>query len=307
MLQIGASHIRDLREAGAADFAFDAPQFKSESLRRYRVLIKDLVSRSEIWLQAKPMRYLDLRVGIRQERSEPTYLYTLEGNAGPYQIAEWRVGMRYAFGERVMQSLHRTISFGTKYPVAWLQIARSVAGRWGSAFTYTKIDFKAQHSRHFLGFGKSALQVRMGKLWGTAPYSLLYNGLGSYRTWAAIARNSFETMGYNEFMSDWHFSAFYTHNFGQLHLRKLHKQPSFEMSHAFGFGGLRNPSSHGFPLKTMEKGYFESGFFMNNLVSVGAFGLSLNVGAGVFARYGAYSFPDFSDNIVYKLAIEVSP
>jgi hypothetical protein len=292
-------------EAGAPEFDFDEPQFKSESLRHYRVLIKDARNRTDVWVEASPFRYISLKMGLRREDITPQYDYTFDGDAA-FRLMEYRIGLRYAFGERVMQSLHRTISFGTKYPIFWLQMAKGLRLAQGE-YSYTKFDFKVQASREFLGFGTSSMQVRLGKVWGNAPYAQLYNGLGSYRGWAAIAHNSFETMGYNEFMSDWHCSVFYTHDFGDVYLRKLDKQPSLEMSHNFGIGGLRNGDLHAFGHKTMERGFFESGLFMNNLAVIGGFGLDIGIGAGVFARYGPYSFPEFGDNFVYKLAIEITP
>jgi len=164
---------------------------------------------------------------------------------------------------------------------------------------------QVRKSFELLGLGKAFLQGSAGLVRGKVPYSLLYNGKGSYRNFAAIAHNSFETMNYNEFLSDRYFALFYSHNFGNIYIRKFKKQPSVEMLHHIGFGALRNPEEHfNFPFKTMEKGYFESGLFMNNIIVLKAPGIQTGLGAGAFVRYGPYHLPQFSDNILFKLAVD---
>jgi len=303
--KLRVSHQKDLWEAGNAEFVFDTPQFSSESLRRYRILIKDKIIRNDVVLEFRPLKFMQMSIGLRQDEISPQYAYNFEPVANTnYHFGEVRLGMRYAYGEHFMESVHRKISFGTEWPILWVQLAKGYKGFLEGDFDYTKIDAKLQNSIRLVGWGTSHFQARMGWVKGKVPYTRLYNGLGSFRTLAAIARNSFETMGYNEFLSDRHFSFFFTHDFGRLHIRELNKQPSFEMSHNFGFGWLRNPEEHDLAFKTMEKGFFESGVFMNNIIVLPLPAVSIGLGAGAFTRYGNYRFADPADNLVFKLAID---
>ncbi|MDQ3191621.1 MAG: hypothetical protein M3Q58_08510, partial [Bacteroidota bacterium] len=66
---------------------------------------------------------------------------------------------------------------------------------------------------------------------------------------------------------------------------------------------LNNPQNHfNVQYKTMNKGYLESGFRVNNLIVSNIFGL----GAGVFYRYGPYSNIYLKDNIAAKLTFSLA-
>jgi hypothetical protein len=49
----------------------------------------------------------------------------------------------------------------------------------------------------------------------------------------------------------------------------------------------------------MNLGYYESGALINNIVKISL----LEVGAGVFYRWGPYTMPKTGDNFSYKVSI----
>jgi hypothetical protein len=58
---------------------------------------------------------------------------------------------------------------------------------------------------------------------------------------------------------------------------------------------MDKPAQHsGFVYKTLDKGYFESGVEINNLVGT--------LGLNFFYRYGANSLPNLDDNISVKFS-----
>ena len=63
---------------------------------------------------------------------------------------------------------------------------------------------------------------------------------------------------------------------------------------------MRNQQLHNHSFKVHEKGFYESGVLVDNLLILGNSGL----GIGVFHRYGAYALPEMKDNFVYKLSIK---
>ena len=68
------------------------------------------------------------------------------------------------------------------------------------------------------------------------------------------------------------------------------------------FGSLRNPERHiGVPIKTLEKGYFESGLAVDNLYRQKFKLFYLGVGVGAFYRWGANRLPEEADNFTYRL------
>jgi len=303
-----AKRIRDVREAADVGFAMDKLQFHKESMRRFRVRYMDKFTDNEIALQTRLFRYFSVRTAIGRTFFGPQYNYEYENKKViTFQTTEYRFAIKYAPDEYFLQSLYRQISLGNKLPIFWVQYAQSTS-EWGkNDFDYRKIDIKFQYTTKILGWGLSALQIRLGKVWGQAPYSLLYNGRGSYRPLAAIAHNSFETMLYNEFLSDRHLSIHFAHRFGTLNIRQFKKQPSLLMCHNIGFGNLTNKEAHqiDIPYKTMKHGFFESGLYLNNIFVIKLPGLQTGLGAGVFSRWGAYSYPNPMNNIVFKLAVEV--
>ena len=52
----------------------------------------------------------------------------------------------------------------------------------------------------------------------------------------------------------------------------------------------------------MDKGFFESGLMLNNVISSAFSG----VGVGVFYRYGAYELPKRKDNLKFKLTATIA-
>jgi len=66
---------------------------------------------------------------------------------------------------------------------------------------------------------------------------------------------------------------------------------------------LDNPGTQfGITYKTMDKGYYESGLELNNLLKSGF----VHIGVGGYYRYGPYAFSLPIDNFVVKLTITIS-
>ena len=51
--------------------------------------------------------------------------------------------------------------------------------------------------------------------------------------------------------------------------------------------------------KEMNHGYYESGALVNNIVKLSL----LEIGAGVFYRWGPYTLPKTGDNFTYKVSV----
>jgi hypothetical protein len=171
-------------------------------------------------------------------------------------------------------------------------------------YDYTKADFRMDYTINKFLLGKTGLQLTGGITEGNAPYYKLYNLKGSLRQPSVVIHNSFETMRYNEFLADKYVAFFFSHQFGKIYIRKPKISPSFMIMHNMGWGGLKNSGNHQLadPFKTMEKGYFESGMFLDNIVVINLWGLRTGFGTGFFLRYGPYALPNINDNLVFKLS-----
>ena len=134
------------------------------------------------------------------------------------------------------------------------------------------------------------------------PYSKLYAGQGSYRKFTVESEASFGTMRLNEFLSDRFVSLFVKHDFGTLLFRPRGRfQPEVALVHNLGFGSLKHGENHkNIVFDTLEKGYFEGGLLINNLLRIQI----LRYGLGVFYRFGPYAFSKTIDNFAFKLTLQ---
>jgi hypothetical protein len=163
-----------------------------------------------------------------------------------------------------------------------------------------KYEFKVSKQFITAKAGKPSFQIMGGWVNGNLPYTKLFAGHGSFVNYTLDVPNTFETMALNEFLSDRYVALFYSHDFGRLFIRKKYFQPQVIFINRFGFGSLSNPSNHfDIDYKAMEKGYYETGFLLNNLIRRGYLGL----GAGVYYRYGPYAFTDETKNLAVKFSL----
>jgi hypothetical protein len=108
-------------------------------------------------------------------------------------------------------------------------------------------------------------------------------------------------MRLNEFLSDRFISFFVKQDFGNLLFKPVGKfQPEIALVQNVGFGSLANREPHeNIEFRTMEKGYFETGLLINNIIRVQLF----KYGLGVFYRYGPYAYTKTIDNFAFKLTL----
>jgi hypothetical protein len=66
---------------------------------------------------------------------------------------------------------------------------------------------------------------------------------------------------------------------------------------------LSKPENHlNIPVRSLEKGYYESGLLLNNLYRH----FFTGYGIGVFYRYGPYSFDKSIDNFSFKFTFNIN-
>ena len=141
---------------------------------------------------------------------------------------------------------------------------------------------------------------------GNVPYSYLFNGNGSNAKGNYIyVENTFQTMRLYEFVSDRYVNLFFSHNFGSLLFKRPKFQPQFVIFTNVGIGTLKNKEQHShLGFKTMEKGFYESGLLINNLVRINYYNIVyLGLGGGAFVRYGPYADTVTDQMPVYKLSL----
>lgn len=201
------------------------------------------------------------------------------------------------------------ISMGSRYPVISASYTRGFKGLLDGDLSYNKLEARIEKSLYIRNLGTSRLELSAGYIDKPVPYSLLFTGEGSYiRNWSVLVRNSFQTIRPYAFLSDTYVDLHYSHNFGSLLWRVGNWKPSITLHQNFGWGTLSHPEYHqGVSFQTKEKGLFETGLQLDNLVKVKYLNISyLGFGAGMFYRYGAYTLPKFSDNVAFTFSMTVT-
>jgi hypothetical protein len=298
-----ASYKRDVAEAGEIFYLADRRPLMSESYRPYLINIMDSIEKAEVSASFKPHKYLSMSFSANHNTRTPTFTYAFtdenETRTGPFSFYETALGFRFAYGEKFFSTPGNTYSMGTKYPVVWFQYVRG-HNPYGTSFSFDRYDVKAEYTRTFRNLGISSLQIIGGYIDGNIPYSALYAGRGSFVQYSVSVANTFETMGTNEFLSSSYASAFFEHNFGSLLLKNKFLKPEIILVTNIGIGTLANPGNHsGIDFNTLEKGYYESGMRINNILTSQFSG----IGVGCFYRYGPYSNAEPVNNLAIKFTV----
>lgn len=302
----GAGYYNDVDELGSVKLPLDRRPNLREPNRKLNISEMAYVERKEAFMEISPFRYLSTKTIYRRSMEKMVNNYEFTPQTGEvhnsFNFEEVSVALRYAYKEKFIQALHQKISLGTSYPIIWLQLTKGLDNGTSGNYDFNKIDFKIEKKIRIKLAGHSIFQLRGGFVEGNAPLLRMYNGNGNSGRIPLGAENTFETMRPYEFFSDRYVSLFYTHNFEKM-LFKIGKfQPNLLLHTNIGFGDMKNPSLHkNIDFKTMEKGYFESGFTTDNIISGFA-----NYGVGVFYRYGTYADADWRKNIAVKLTISTS-
>jgi hypothetical protein len=110
-------------------------------------------------------------------------------------------------------------------------------------------------------------------------------------------------MRFNEFLSDRFVSLYFKQDFGRMLFGGEKFRPRLAFVNNIGFGWLNHSYYHNnIEFRTLEKGYYECGLLINNLINQKMFGY----GFGIFYRYGPYSLLKIRDNFALKLSFTLN-
>ncbi|MCF8304025.1 MAG: DUF5686 and carboxypeptidase regulatory-like domain-containing protein [Bacteroidales bacterium] len=307
-LSLNLEYRNDLTESGAITDFKKIQVLNDAWLRNYLVERFDHTEAIRAGVSFRWLQYLETSLALSKSSKDPQYGYGYSPGITEilyttFDLTQISAGMRFAWGEEFIRNGQSKMSLGTDYPVLWLKYTRGINGFLEGDYEMNRYDLQLGYSHYFRFMGKSSIQLNAGYIQGDVPATNLYNGHGSYRKFSVFAPNSFATMRMNEFLSDRFVSAYFTHNFGKLLFRTENFAPDILFATNVGFGKLTKNNNHIFKKNpnTLEKGYYESGLLINNLIGSGFTG----VGFGAFYRYGPYGLDDFSDNISLKISLSL--
>jgi hypothetical protein len=258
------------------------------------------------------MRYF--KISLAAIQSDETALFGDLFGSGPfspvtYGLGELKIGVRFAFREKLVESLGQRLSMGSKFPVITFNYTKSERGLLNSSFSYNRYELRIEDQFKMKNLGTSKIRIDAGYIDEVLPYNFLFTGEGSQAPKRPLLiANYFQTMTPYEFVSDQYVNVFFSHDFGSLLFSTKKFKPQIIIHQNVSWGKLSGANVHQISdYKTKEKGYYEGGLQLNNLIRINYLNLGyVGLGVGAFYRYGPYASADHLSNMAFKIGVTFS-
>lgn len=318
-LKVGFSYRDDLLEPAMIDFLAPRQVMTAQSFRNFLAERMDRIKSAEIMVSSRVMRGFTLKSNYVYREISTNYNYifnterTTETSSLPpiksfFIQKEINLQAHYAKNEEYLELSGQRLLNKIELPSASLNVRFGAVSQGNLSENYTKLEGRFLHKHKFLYAGTFNSEVQFGKVIGNVPYHFLYNGMGTTGRMYPFTQGYFQTVDIYEFVNSEFLNVFLHHNFGSIIPAKYktkHFQPELTLYQFFGVGRLSNTNNHSYiNVQSMENGLFESGIGINKLYRYKYLNVAyLNLGVGVFGRYGAYTRSQWNDNLSLKLLV----
>ncbi|MHC1703501.1 MAG: DUF5686 family protein [Tenuifilaceae bacterium] len=309
-VNINYSYKKDVLESGSYGFGGEiSTMLGSDFYRMITVAKMDGIDEHRAGFGFRFLKSFKLNLSVANQKYDllSGYFYkeanltdTLKG----FNQSEFKATLRFAPGEKFMETPAGIIPLNQDFPVLWVNYIKGL-NLFDSRFEYEKLELKLDKSFRWRMLGKTSVSIGAGKVFGNVPIPIMYFGRANYLEVSVDVNHCFGAMRMNEFIADRFINIFLKHDFGKLLWRnKSGKwQPEFAIAQNISFGDMSSNTMHIVPanyiIKSPTKGYYETGLLINKLLTNGY----MAYGFGVYYRYGAYSFTDNPDNFAYKMTM----
>ena len=312
------SYEQNLSEPANVDYFLNRPSvIFNQSFRKFLITRMDSIKQYKIDFTHKIIPSLQADLWLQNEKRNPAgYKYLFENKKGEdvsmFRNTEIGLGFRYTKGEKYIKIGRAKIINKPATSQYLLQISKGLEGVWNGDFAYTKMALQVNRLINSKTFGQTNIQIEAGQIWGSLPYSYLYNTKASAaeRKSNIFIPNSFQTVGLYEFVSTQTASLFLQNDFASLLFKpkNILFRPNFLFVQSIGFGKIKNASSHKLiNVKSPNKGLYESGIMVKNIYKKNiSNSFYLGLGGGFFYRYGYYHLDKPIDNWAFKFGLNFS-
>ncbi len=309
-VELNFSYQKDVVEPGSMQFyTYKIPLMSTAGNRFFYMSKMNNNEKVEARLKFRTLRYLKVYVFSNQETVNVTsdyyflkkinnYTWLNEKN---YLFNEVGMELKYAFKQKVIQTSNYKYNKPTKYPIFYARFEQGLQNPYGE-YQYTRFTFKTEKTFEIKNIGRPTIYVETGITIGDVPIQKLNNSIGTYIPGAFLAASelAFETMFPYEFISDRYINIHLKHDFVNLLFSTKKFKPELVLASNIGFGSLINKKHHGGAgFNTLEKGFYESGLLINNLIKLNF----TTFGMAAFYRYGPYQLEKQSDNFTFKMSL----
>ena len=302
----GASYSNDVYEFGGTRFALESFVPYSDQIRYLGINDMYTSTNKSGYLRFSLPIHVQIQGSLSQNlvHTNDNYNYMSHDHipGSNYNFTEAQLGIRYAYKETIMKmpGSQMTMPY-SKGPVVYFQYSHGLKNIGGD-YSYDKLDLKINKKFILSTIGYANVQVSSGSIINRAvPLFKEYNAPAKYwMDYPLASENSFETMRINEFFDSRFLYVFYKQTLAWHPYKNEYSAPTFSFREDIGFGQLDNAAlNSGLSIKTMNKGYYESGFQVDNVLISKYYGF----GIGFFYRYGPYSLEGFKNNFAFKVTL----
>lgn len=305
---IGLSYTNDLQEAAKIDFLFDETSFSLINPRNLNISQFYAYKKYALNFEHDIFPNLESKITLSTEKVDTKFNYQFF-NAGTlfndFNLSMATFAIKWTPFSTYMEAPIGKIAVRNGYPKITAQVAKSFDNILDGSIDFTQFQLKIEQNLQFRNNSSLVFLMQGAVVGGNAPLTHLYNATPNYtlrNPWRKrinfSGTNAFETMTFNEFISERYVSLQGRYNFRRFQISNRFK-PQLSLISRFALGTIDEPENHiGVEFQKMNKGYLESGFVLNHLFK--GFGVSS------FYRYGAYRNAVFSDNLAVKLTYVLS-
>ena len=263
--------------------------------------------RTEVFFNTRLARHFKafVTLGVYDKNYHQQYYIQPSDALSSARFATAELRLRFAYKERFVSTVNGLQSLGTDYPVVWLAYKHSFDGILGGQYEYDRLKLQIEKDFQTVFHGCFSMLLQAGYASEGCPVVETFSILGSYEPFGLYSPGCFATMRECEFFSDRFAALFLSYDF-QGTLWSPNSQwfrPNLVLATNMGWGDLKQGASHPeMNLSSMDRGFFESGVVVKGLLSTPM----VQMGAGVFYRYGPYAYSRTIDNFAFKWSTSFS-
>ncbi|GLB50974.1 hypothetical protein NBRC110019_00130 [Neptunitalea chrysea] len=299
---VGFMYTDDLVETGNHNFITDGRAFYVFQPRLFNIETFQRSQSLNVNIAHNITSKARIKVQLEKSNIDPTYAYSYINKGETFHeftTTEATAALSYQPFSRFMLTPDGFSQIERGFPTFTFQVQQGFAGFLNGDFHYTKLNFRAHYELQPLEKGKTTFTFKGGLALGELPITELFhtnpnnpNKASIMRRFSVAGLDNFETMYFNEFYSDKYITMMGRHDFIPFKISRKIK-PQLTLFSKFAIGDIDHLEKHRFiTSKKMDKGYYESGLELNNVIS--GFGISAAY------RYGPYHLARFDDNISFK-------
>ena len=299
---VNAIYTDDIAEVGSFHYLTDARVYSLFEPRLVNINYYYKYKKSLVSLQHRftPKLLSEFQLSTNEISQTRGYLYQHQQQLySNYNITEATASFRWSPFSDYLKSDDRNIEIKKGYPQITFQATQAIDNVLGSDFNFTKVGAKINYTHERLNQTSTQVILEGNYGFGDIPLTHSFHAYPNnpekdkiMQRFSVAGRRTFETMYFSEFFSDRLANLQVKHFFRRWEIGK-YSNPQLVLITRHAIGDMTNKANHyGINFNTLEHGYSESGFEINNIIT--GFGLNFAY------RYGAYHLPNFEDNIAFK-------